>query len=112
MRYLIAAAMLLGQVCAYAQTAPRLNEAALREAMEENLKDSDSAKFKNIKHKPSGAAGMWDLCGEVNAKNSFGAYSGYSPFYGVAMKNKGQPVHYIVLSIGEVAGQMCQEKGM
>lgn len=36
----------------------------------DNLKDGDSAKFRN----------QWELCGEVNAKNSFGAYTGYQRY--------------------------------
>lgn len=34
------------------------------------LKDGDSAKFRN----------QWELCGEVNAKNSFGAYTGFQRY--------------------------------
>ncbi|MBD1224936.1 hypothetical protein IC789_09150 [Acinetobacter seifertii] len=40
------------------------------------LKDGDSAKFRN----------QWELCGEVNAKNSFGAYTGFQRF--IASKEK------------------------
>lgn len=36
----------------------------------DNLKDGDSAKFQN----------QINLCGEVNAKNSFGAYTGYQRY--------------------------------
>lgn len=36
-----------------------------------SLKDPDSAKFQNIK----------GVCGEVNAKNGFGGYSGFKRFY-------------------------------
>lgn len=36
----------------------------------ESLKDGDSAKFRN----------QWEFCGEVNAKNSFGAYTGYQRY--------------------------------
>lgn len=35
-----------------------------------NLKDGESAKFRN----------HHELCGEVNAKNSFGAYSGFTKY--------------------------------
>lgn len=37
----------------------------------EQLKDPESAKFQNIK----------GYCGEVNAKNSYGGYTGFKPFY-------------------------------
>lgn len=35
-----------------------------------SLKDGESAKFRN----------QWELCGEVNAKNSFGAYTGFQRY--------------------------------
>lgn len=38
--------------------------------VENTLKDPDSAKFRNVK----------GVCGEVNAKNGFGAYGGYKKF--------------------------------
>ena len=37
----------------------------------QHLKDPESAKFQNIK----------GYCGEVNAKNSYGGYTGFKPFY-------------------------------
>lgn len=41
------------------------------------LKDPDSAKFRNVKVK-------WgNVCGEVNAKNSYGGYVGYRRFYAI-----------------------------
>ena len=41
-----------------------------RELVTANLKDPDSAKFRNQK----------GVCGEVNAKNSFGGYAGFVRF--------------------------------
>lgn len=38
------------------------------------LKDPMSAQFRNV-------TGNTAVCGEVNGKNSFGAYSGFKPFY-------------------------------
>jgi len=41
------------------------------------LKDPDAAKFRGVKVK-------WDtVCGEVNAKNSYGGYVGYRRFYAI-----------------------------
>lgn len=49
-----------------------------REAMQDFLKDADSAKFKNVR------LGIGEnkniICGEVNAKNGFGGYSGFFTF--------------------------------
>lgn len=46
----------------------------------QNFKDPESAKYRNIR---TYRTGMGDeiVCGEVNGKNSFGAYVGYKPFY-------------------------------
>ena len=42
-----------------------------------SLKDPDSAKFRGVKLK-------WGtVCGEVNAKNSYGGYAGYRRFYAI-----------------------------
>lgn len=46
------------------------------------LKDPDSAKFKwppllDVKR----AEGFYNYCGMLNAKNSYGGYIGYQPFY-------------------------------
>ncbi len=49
-----------------------------------NLKDPGSAQFRNLylhQVKASGLSKSAYVCGEVNAKNDFGAYVGYSRFY-------------------------------
>ncbi|MGP9798170.1 hypothetical protein ACT3UJ_12520 [Halomonas sp. 86] len=50
-----------------------------KEAVADRLRDPDSAQFRNIK---SGKAsnGLETVCGEVNGKNAYGAYSGYERF--------------------------------
>ncbi|WP_368759500.1 hypothetical protein [Klebsiella michiganensis] len=66
-----------------------------------DMKDPSSTQFrdvvsKKIGEKDDGSIAML-VCGEVNSKNSFGAYSGYSPFViALTMKSKG------VLSSGVV----------
>ncbi|RIJ09897.1 hypothetical protein DXT77_15765 [Pseudomonas sp. 91RF] len=50
-----------------------------RTAVADRLKDPDSAKFRNERQVSDGG-----ICGEVNGKNGFGAYSGFAPFF--AMK--------------------------
>lgn len=106
-RFFIAAALCV-TVAAYGQQAPKLNEGALKESMDEHLKDASSARFRNIQYKPSNAAGMWNMCGEVNAKNSFGGYGGYEPFLGfVVREGKSQP-SYVVLRVGGGAKAVCE----
>lgn len=58
---------------------PKEAQKAMREgkaAVLENLKDPDSAKFRNLK-----TSRDLFLCGEVNAKNSMGGYVGFKRFY-------------------------------
>lgn len=51
-----------------------VNAAAI-ELARQTLKDPESSKFRDVRQ--SSAA----VCGEVNAKNSFGAYTGFKRFY-------------------------------
>ena len=50
----------------------------LKDVVEYRLKDPESARYRNLNlHR----VGQWPaLCGEVNAKNSFGGYIGHKPF--------------------------------
>lgn len=49
-------------------------EAEAKRAVAEKLKDPSSAQFQNVRE-----SGEY-VCGEVNGKNSFGAYSGFRRF--------------------------------
>lgn len=76
---------------------------ALKSAMEDKLKDAESAKFKDVRIAKDGTT-----CGLVNAKNSYGAYSGFGPF--IAMKlSTGK---FFVVSVDEAAGQLCSSKNI
>lgn len=48
-----------------------------KEAVAGQMKDPNSIEFRNIVSYPDKDL----VCGEVNAKNSYGAYSGYTRFY-------------------------------
>lgn len=64
-------------------------EAELKAIVLGTLKDPDSAQFRNLRVVSGGAA----LCGEVNAKNSYGGYNGFKSFVadseGVAWQGDG-----------------------
>lgn len=75
----------------------------LRSAMDGRLKDSQSARFKDVRVGDKGTT-----CGLVNAKNSYGAFAGYVPFMAVKISTG----DFYVVDIGEVAGQVCQKKGI
>ncbi|WBU55883.1 hypothetical protein [Paracoccus sediminicola] len=52
----------------------------LQSSITDQLKDPDAALFRNLRvYELSGGQGRV-LCGELNGKNSFGAYVGYEPF--------------------------------
>lgn len=53
-----------------------------KELIKTKLKDADSAKFQNVELKNNG---IKIVCGEVNSKNSFGAYSGFQRFVSSAL---------------------------
>lgn len=50
-------------------------EAEAREGLATELKDAESAQFRDVERYAAG------ICGQVNSKNSFGAYAGFSQFY-------------------------------
>ena len=49
---------------------------AAKEAAAYDLLDPDSAKFRNVVEVEDGVA----VCGEINGKNAYNAYTGYKPF--------------------------------
>ena len=68
--------------------APNITEAVLisraQRGVRDMLRDPDSAKFRNVRL----SRGMNDVsgpvvCGEVNARNGFGGYTGYGRFFSV-----------------------------
>ena len=52
-----------------------------REGIKNRLRDAGSAKFRNVGYYSGGRAAA--VCGEVNAKNAFGGFSGYERFVAV-----------------------------
>jgi hypothetical protein len=56
------------------------NEAIRRaqDAVREKLKDPSSAQFKDVAYFQSGSLDV--VCGQVNAKNAYGGYSGFREF--------------------------------
>lgn len=102
MRHLIIAAMAVSLfACATTQiSGPRFIEkaspeqkAAAQERVKQVLKDPDSAQFRNmylaVQETPEPSTAV---CGEVNSKNSYGGYAGYTQFvvdpkYGAQLLN-------------------------
>lgn len=58
-----------------------LLQVAAKDAMKASLKDPDSAKYRNVfAHPVAKNPGAYAFCGQVNAKNGFGGYTGYERF--------------------------------
>ena len=51
---------------------------AAEELVKSKLKDPDSARFRNVRVTPYGSNHV--VCGEVNGKNAYGGYVGFTPF--------------------------------
>lgn len=116
-RIFAAALAVLVLAGAHAQTAKRAATpkelAALRESLQSTLKDADSAKFKDVEISLDGKG---TACGLLNAKNSYGAYGGYSYFVGAVFSEPHKPIFALVVSVddgeSDVAEKMCKQYGM
>lgn len=93
--------------------------AAVRAAMQDKLKDADSAKFMDVQltHGSNAPDGMLIVCGKVNAKNSYGAYGGYKAFFGNYLAaTKDRKAFAIIMAIEEddspIANTMCEKSGI
>ena len=87
--------------------APEMPEKELIEQaktqIRDSLRDPDSAKFRNMRWETKESLVL--LCGEVNAKNAFGAYAGYEPFHavqpGLIEKARYDPSAPLVIQMGD-----------
>lgn len=87
-----------------------IDEQKVRTALEDRLKDAESARVRRLQ--VNKVDGTLHLCGEVNSKNSYGAYVGYERFYGMIFPRPSGKDLYYILGVGGVSGEMCQSKGM
>jgi hypothetical protein len=55
--------------------------AEIKQTVTANFKDPDSAKFRGLLVFGADPESIITACGEVNAKNSYGAYVGYKKFF-------------------------------
>lgn len=71
------AALIVGGAYFYARQAGWVGlESEARDALAYTLKDAPTAQFRKLSKDSLGT-----ICGEVNARNGFGAYTGYRQFY-------------------------------
>lgn len=83
---------------------PKVDADKLRKAFDAKLKDSVSARIKDVETPKKSIDGtIWDFCGMVNAKNSYGSYTGYQHFFASTDGN-----WYLVTAIGDNAKIACE----
>lgn len=82
--------------------------AAIKAGLEMQLKDASSAKLQRVRVKGE------HFCGMVNAKNSYGAYAGYSPIMGMVFKDTtGKQLAAVIgLDSPDISRSECESKGM
>jgi hypothetical protein len=92
----------------------------LASGLREKLKDPESAQFRWTKiTKSAGADGRVYYCGAVNAKNSYGGFTGFGPFWAwVYASPKGQLLRAEMIGTGaddlanRVIGEECGKRGI
>lgn len=85
---------------------------AVERAIREDLKDPDSAKFAGVAATREPHSGMITVCGYVNAKNSYGSYTGKQLFYGLLEFPQN---NFIPINLGgspSVQASICEEAGI
>jgi len=68
------------EVDTYPAAVSERDRTAAQSAIAYQLKDPDSAKFRDLAGYTT-SAGDVIVCGQVNGKNSFGGYAGFTPFF-------------------------------
>lgn len=88
---------------------------AVEAKMKRMLRDPSSAQFEDVGAMIDGDTLF--VCGRLNAKNLYGGYVGFQPFYGRMAVSAGRPV-FDLTSIGDdkqkahSVGMACARKGM
>lgn len=89
---------------------------AIMKGVRARLKDPASAIFGGVVAKRE-ASGFVYVCGSINAKNSYGGYTGDQPYSGM-LAGEGPKAFFAVLGIGGLENesegilQVCREKGL
>lgn len=116
LRLMVASTIALGAIpfAATAATPTAASKAVLKAVTVEvkaTAKDADSVKIRNLRMVK--ADGLVKFCGEVNAKNSYGGYTGFRPLAGFLMLNGNHPVYTSVSDIDNVdlSRAMCARDG-
>jgi hypothetical protein len=52
------------------------------------------------------------MCGEYNAKNSYGGYAGFSRFMGMVLVEERKATYLVMTVQDELANTMCEKHGL
>jgi hypothetical protein len=80
-----------------------------KRAVEERLRDADSATFRNIFIRRTDNDDKRAACGEVNAKNAFGGFVGFTPFVVFFTRSGDQTLKSPVLMASDSLGGVSQD---
>lgn len=78
--------------------------AAVKTGVKKRLKDPGSARFTLPFRASEANNGVTTVCGLVNAKNSFGGYTGSAPFVGILLDSK-NPAGFAAIAVGGTPSQ-------
>jgi flagellar basal body-associated protein FliL len=87
---LVVTAILVAVVTAYWYISSYKPKSKATEYIANLLNDPESAKFRNVRFVNSNG-----VCGEVNGKNGYGAYAGFTPFFYMGMPDIDSVLAYI-----------------
>ncbi|UQN71768.1 hypothetical protein [Burkholderia multivorans] len=95
------------------RAASKAELAALVAKIKNVAKDPESVRIRNVVAR-RGDDGLFKFCGELNAKNSYGGYTGFQPFSAFAAKNGAHVIYVGVAGIDdpEVAAALCEHDGL
>lgn len=112
LKYLLMLLLAFGATAAHARDLTDEEKALFIAAVKERLKDPDSAQFKWMPMRDEPNAEMY--CGLVNSKNSYGGYTGFSPYQAMIVGENRTAA--ILISIGSgrdaaVTAKVCADSG-
>lgn len=94
-------------------------KAVLAKGFAAGLKDPTSAIFQWTKVPKRLPENSFDYCALVNAKNSYGGYTGATPFMGMVLVRNGKIVSGVTAVVGDIdrryshiLPEMCRKKGL
>lgn len=86
----------------------------ITKALKERMKDPESVRVRKIVGRTV-QPGVYEFCGEINAKNSYGGYGGFKSFIAVMGKSGNKVVSVDFTGIdsdSDVIDGMCADKGL